>query len=103
MKLVNADVEAMPRLYSTEDVPTKDKIVAVKFFNPVGRGTWYGVEYEPDKKLMFGYVVGELGPDCDEWGYWSMDELEAVRLPLGLGVERDTSWTPQTAREALSL
>ena len=35
--------------------------------------------------MFFGFVVGLEG----EFGYFLLSELESVRSPLGLGVERD--------------
>ena len=41
MKLLNEKIKkALPPLYSTEDIPTDQKEIVVKFFNPVGVGTW---------------------------------------------------------------
>lgn len=62
---------------------SKDPIVVVKYFNPRGAGTWLATEYFPDEQLFFGYV-SIFGDHCDEWGYFSLAELE------GLGyIERD--------------
>ena len=69
-----------------EDV--KDPIVVAKFFNPSGAGTWYATEYSPEDRLFFGYA-SIFGDHCDEWGYFSLDELEAFEGPLGIGIERD--------------
>ena len=63
----------------------------VKYFNPTGVGTWYITEAskEPDGKYQFfGYC--HLGDDmCAELGYVSQRELESIRLPFGLTIERD--------------
>jgi len=68
-----------------QDVP--DPIIVAKFFNPSGSGTWYATEYDPETKICFGYVTG-LG--YDEWGDFSIDELESVKCPpFGLPIERD--------------
>jgi hypothetical protein len=94
MKLITAAIlKAAPALYATEKVPTEDKLLVAKFFHPSGRGTWYMAEYDPEQRLAFGFCVSPLGPDCDEWGYFSMDELEEVMVH-GLGIERDTSFRP---------
>lgn len=45
---------------------------------------------------FFGFVESGLGSDCDEWGYFSLREIETVRFPpFGLPVERDLYWKPQ--------
>lgn len=66
----------------------KDPIVIAKFFNPNGAGTWYATEYEPEERIFFGYV-SIFGDWNDEWGSFSLDELQSYRGKLGLGIERD--------------
>lgn len=65
-------------------------IIITKFFDPMGSGTWYVSEYEPDTNICFGYVTG-LGHN--EWGYFSLAELEAIERPFGLKIERDICFT----------
>mgnify|MGYP001768214375 FL=1 len=67
---------------------SKDPIIIAKFFNPAGAGTWYATEYDPIDKLFFGYV-SIFGDWNDEWGSFSLDELESYRGKFGLGIERD--------------
>ncbi len=94
MQLVTKAIErAAPALYSTEPIAPEDKIVVAKFFDPTGRYTYYMVEYDPVERRMFGYCVSALGPDCDEWGYTSLEELEEVKGRFGLGIERDIHFT----------
>lgn len=91
MKLLTKEIEArLPAIGSQEDNP--DPMVQVKFFNPTGGGTWYGIEYDPENRLFFGYVTGLVE---DELGYFSLDELENVKLRFGLGIERDLYFKPQ--------
>ena len=63
---------------------TKHKVV-VKLFNPVGLGTWYLTELNPYTEMAFGLC--ELTEK--EIGYVSLTELEELRLPMGLKIERD--------------
>jgi Protein of unknown function (DUF2958) len=72
-----------------------DAIAYVKFFNPTGRATWYATEFDGDD-LFFGLC--DLGFGGPELGYFTLSELLSVRLPLGLTIERDTSWTPAPLR-----
>ena len=65
-----------------------DPIVIAKFFNPAGAGTWYATEYDPESKEFFGYV-SIFGDWNDEWGSFSLDELQSYRGNFGLGIERD--------------
>ena len=97
MKLLTKELEAkLPELYATEHIPVEEKQAVVKFFDPCGRGIWLGVEYD-GQDLFFGYVVSPLGPDCDEWGYFSLAELAGVKNRFGLGLERDLHWNPTTS------
>ena len=87
MQLLTKELEKrFKKVGSQQEV--KDPLVIAKFFNPVGTGTWYATEYEPAEKIFFGYV-SLFGDHNDEWGYFSLDELESVKLPLGLSIERD--------------
>ena len=65
-----------------------DPIIIAKFFNPNGAGTWYATEYDPNDRMFFGYV-SIFGDWNDEWGSFSLDELESYRGLFGLGIERD--------------
>lgn len=65
-----------------------DPIVVAKFFNPTGAGTWYATEYDPSYQEFFGYV-SIFGDWNDEWGYFSLAELESYKGQFGLGIERD--------------
>ena len=73
--------KTLPPLYATEH--EDDPIVRVKFFTPDSSWTWFVTEYCPEKRLCFGMVHGL----DHELGYFSLDELEAARGPLGLPIE----------------
>ncbi len=89
MKLLTKEIlEKLPPLYTNEGKSPEEVKVIVKFFNPFGAGTWYATEYDPETKTFFGYA--DLGNrNFAELGYFSLAELESLRLPGGLGVERD--------------
>ena len=100
--LTDKIIEALPSLYSTEDIPCDEKVVIVKFFNPMGNQTWEIFEGSPegDDWKLFGNC--DLGFGCAEWGYVMLSELEAIQLPMGLGIERDilvgpSEWHPEWA------
>lgn len=75
---------------NNEQDGSKDFAPVVKLFNPVGKGTWYLSELDPETNVAFGLC--DLG--FPELGYVSIDELQSVPLPLGLSIERDIHWTP---------
>ena len=86
MKLLTDELRArLPALYSQE--AEAEPMVYAKFFLPGTGWTWYvteGSEQEGDF-LFFGFVVGLES----EFGYFLLSELESVRTPQGLAVERD--------------
>ena len=79
----------LPALYSQEAEP--DPIVYAKFFLPGTGWTWYVTEggEQGNDFLFFGFVVGL----DSEFGYFVLSELESVRSPLGLKVERDLAFS----------
>ena len=89
MKLLPKELEKqLPPLYSTQDI--EDPIAQVKFFSPTSSWTWYITEYNPEDRLFYGLVYGQER----EWGYISLDELESVKGPFGIGIERDLHFKP---------
>lgn len=89
MQLITSEVGKMlPKLYETEG--QKEKVLRLKFFTPWTYWAWYVAEYDAKERVCFGYVRGHE----DEWGYFSVDELEAIRGPSGLRVERDLQFQP---------
>jgi hypothetical protein len=99
MELVPAELRAkLPRLYSQEH--NRDPTVHLKFFSPYSNWTWFATEGEQqeDDFIFFGYVIGFE----EEWGYFSLSELESARrgdLPL---VERDLYFTPGPFSEVIA-
>jgi len=78
----------------------KDPIIIAKFFNPTGGGTWFASEYNPKDKIFFGYA-SIFGDHCDEWGYFSLEELEDYKGRFGLGIERDLHFTETKSSEII--
>lgn len=96
MNLLPNDIrKQLPKLYATEHVPAADKLSVVRLFAADANWTWHIVEFDGDDTL-FGFVIGLEA----EWGYISLAELQSVRGPLGLWVERDRYWRPKPMREA---
>ena len=80
----------IPALYATERLPLAEKTVQLKWFTPWSNWTWWVIEYDPADRIAWGIVSGHE----TEWGYFSLDELQAVRGPGGLTVERDLHFSP---------
>ena len=85
--------ETVPPLRATENDP--DATVHAKFFTPDSSWTWYVLEFNPADRLCFGLVDGLE----KEFGYFSLDELEQVRGPMGLRIERDLYFEPTPLSE----
>lgn len=85
--------EQLPALYANEALGLAAQAL-VKFFTPDANWTWYGAEYDPASRIFFGYVIGLF----DEFGYFSLDELETARGPLGLPIERDQQFEPASLK-----
>ena len=99
MRLMTAELEKrFAQVGSQEEV--KDPVIVAKFFNPMGAGTWYATEYDSDNKMFFGYV-SIFGGIEDEWGYFSIMELESYESPYGTGIERDLYWTERKASSVI--
>ena len=94
MELITKEIrERTPLIYGTENI--EDKIVTAKFFNPCGIGTWYLIELAEDNNYSFGFV------DMYEkkLGYFTIRELEDLKLPFGLSIERDIHFKPTLLKE----
>lgn len=82
-------LESIPTLYETERA--LNPICQVKLFTPDAQWTWYIIEIsQEDKDICYGYVKGLE----NELGYFSLKEIESIKGPLGLAVERDLSFEP---------
>lgn len=77
------------------DEGAHDPAPVVKFFNPMGPATWLATELDADDDTLFG--LADLGFGCPELGYFSLSEIAALRLPFGLGIERDIGFATGTA------
>ena len=63
-----------------------DPVPVVRFFNPLGQATWLATEIDEDG-ILFG--LADLSFGTPELSTFALAELEAIRLPFGLGIERD--------------
>lgn len=69
-----------------------------KLFTPDAGATWLITELDPDDpSIAFGLC--DFGLGSPELGSVSLDEIAAVKGPLGLGVERDLHFV---ARQPIS-
>lgn len=97
MKLLTKAILERFRALGSQDGKGFDAVVPCRFFDPQGSWTWYPTEYNPEHQEFFGYVHGVE----DEWGPFSLTELEDVKGRLGLPMERELGFKEMTLREAL--
>jgi len=94
------ELAKVPRLYETESIPVKDKIVHIHFF--LASSDWYIVEFDGED-IFFGFACLNNWKDLAEWGYISFKELRELRVkqPIGIDgqrmlipieVDRDLNW-----------
>ena len=70
--------------------------VQARFFITDSNWTWYASEFDGED-IFLGLVSGfEV-----ELGYFSLSELQEVRGPWGLPIERDLHIEPQTLKELM--
>jgi hypothetical protein len=103
MKLLPKEIrEQLPPLYSQDGKGGK-AFVHVKYFSPSSSWSWFATEGEP--------VLDESGKEVDfkffglvegherEFGYFLLSELEEVKGPMGLPIERDLYFKPKKLEE----
>ena len=89
MKLLTEEIrKKLPAMGSQAD--NLDPSIIVKFFCPWNQWTWFAYEFDGED-IFFGYVKG----DFNEIGSFSLSELESVRGPMGLTIERDCYFKPK--------
>lgn len=81
-------LENIPDLYETER--SINPICHVKLFTPTSIFSWFIIEIsKEDYDTCYGFVKGFES----ELGYFSLKEIKSLKGNLGVGVERDTSFT----------
>ena len=88
-------LDQIPTLYETENVPTEDKLIHLHFF--IGGCDWYIAEYDGED-LFFGFAILNSDFEMAEWGYISFAEMKSISVH-GLEIDCETDWTPKKANE----
>ena len=103
MKLLPNEIrEQLPPLYAQDGKGCK-AIAYLKLFTPSSSWSWHITEGEPvldeqSRELDFRFF-GLVDGHEKELGYVLLSELEEVRGPMGLPIERDLHWKPKTLEE----
>lgn len=93
---VSEKLKAQWRICGETEVSEAHLKVWVKIFDPCGGSTWYICEQNPAHP---DELYGLCCIHEPEWGYVSLAELQGVKGPLGIGLERDLYFEPITIKE----
>ena len=90
-------LDKIPRLYETENIPLKDKLIHLHFF--IGGCDWYACEFDGD--IFFGFAILNRDLEMSEWGYFSLCELKAIKVNgwLEIDCELEDIWKIRRACE----
>ena len=93
-----ARLDKIPRLYETEHVALKDKVIHLHFF--IGGSDWFVCEYDGED-LFFGFAILNNDYQCAEWGYVSFSELKSIKVHGWLEIDCETQeiWQIRKASE----
>ena len=96
MILFTKEIErkAQAQYYLGSDL--EKQVVVAKFFNPLGAGTWYLLNQDPDDPE---YCWGICQIFETEVGSFSKSDLETYKGNLGIGIERDLGFEEVNAKE----
>ena len=95
-KPTEEELSSMPALYSTQNIPLKEKMIHMHFF--LSGSDFYAAEYDPQSQIFFGFVILNEDYDNAEWGCFSFKELCEIRVEC-FEIERDLHFTPTRARD----
>jgi hypothetical protein len=94
MQLLTKELRRKLPPLGSQDGKGGKAVAWAKFFTPDSNWTWYAAQFD-GQDTFFGLVEGQE----KELGYFSLAELQGVRGPMGLAIERDLHWTPKTLAE----
>lgn len=88
----------VPRLYETENVSLKEKLVHLHFF--IGGCDWYICETD-SKDIMWGFCILNNDYEMAEWGYVSLSELQSIKTDgwLEIDCELEEIWEVKKAAD----
>ena len=89
-----AQLATIPRLYQTEDIPLKDKLVYLHFF--IGGTDFFICEYN-GADTFWGFVILNGDYEMAEFGYINFNELKSIRANGWQEVDCDQHWQIKTA------
>lgn len=90
--ITKAIAKKLPTIGANDNRVASEIKVPLKLFDPCGNWTWYVTEHDITTGEMFGFVVGLE----NELGSFDFNELSRFRNRMGLPLERDRMWDPNT-------
>ena len=98
MKLLPQEIREILPVIGAQDGKGGKAIVYVKYFTPDSNWTWLAISGEPvlsesNSEIDFRFFGLVFGHE-KEFGYFLLSELEEVRGPMGLPIERDLHFKP---------
>lgn len=98
MKLLTKKLErSLPKPFELEGVPRGDLKIYAHFFNPMGEGDWFvlaGEHIENDFNFYGLQILDEFSI-----GFFSLRELESLKLPFGEKIRKSESFKIITLSE----
>ena len=97
-------LEKIPKLYETEPIPLRDKMIHLHFF--IGGCDWYIAEYDGGD-LLWGFAILNNDLQNAEWVYIPLSELKEIKINgwLEIDCEREDIWRikPASAIESIRI
>ena len=78
-----------------KNTPLEDRVIHMHFF--LDGHDWYLSEYDPQKRVFFGYMVPKDDYRNARWDYFSIDHLDQIKSKTSSQVIRNTHWEPKPA------
>jgi len=108
------ELTRLPRLHTTKNIPTAEKVVGVHFFTPTI--AYYMVEYCPKKQRFFGYSIVNFDFENSKWEYFSFNKMKKMKFQnrshglyheiinsymafKWIEIEYNSCWTPKKIKD----
>ena len=85
----SAQLTTLPKLYQTEEIPLKDKLVYLHFF--IGNTDFYICEYN-GSDTFWGFVILNGDYEMAEFGYINFQELRSIKANGWQEIDCDLHW-----------
>ena len=86
----------VPKLYSSEEIPLKEKLIYLHFF--INGSDWWIIEFD-GKETFFGFVILNNDIEMSEWGYINFPELKSIRIHGWQEIDCDLHWQIKPANQ----